>query len=95
MKPAIALIVLFGVLHGMWARADDAQVARSRWIIIMTITDLTTGAQLEQRELDAELRFDDRDQCEQVVAEVGPVQRTENFSAVLTCRKSERNEVVL
>ena len=95
MKRSIALILLFGVLHSMWARAADAQVARARWIIILTVTDLATGAQLEQRELDADLRFDGLDQCEAIVAKVGPVHRSDNFAAVLTCRKIEQHEVVL
>jgi hypothetical protein len=95
MKRAIALILLFGVLCTIWARADDAQIAHSRWIIILTVTDLATGTQLEQRELDADLRFDDQGQCEAIVAKVGPLHRSDNFAAVLTCRKIERNEVVL
>ena len=89
-KRAIALILLFSVLPGMSAYADEAQ--RTRWIIVLTITERTTGAQVEQGELDVNVRFDDLDHCRSFLAKVGPIPSSGNFAAVLACRKVETRE---
>jgi hypothetical protein len=43
--------VLFGVTFGIWVHADEAQVMSPRWVVVLTITDRITGAELEQDEL--------------------------------------------
>jgi hypothetical protein len=87
MNRAIALLLLCGVLVGMCAHADGAKVTHPDWAIILTITDLATGAQLEQLELESELRFDDPVECKSIVAKVGRMPASDHFAAVLTCRK--------
>jgi hypothetical protein len=87
MNRAIALLLLCGVLVGMCAHADGAKVTHPDWGIILTVTDLATGAQLEQLELDSGLRFDDPVECKSVVAKVGRVPASDHYAAVLRCRK--------
>jgi hypothetical protein len=95
MKRAIALVLLFGVLLSMCAHADEAQVTRPRWVIFLTITDRTTGEQVEQHELEVDLTFEDLSHCQSFVALVGPIPSRGDFAAVLTCREIERKEVVV
>jgi hypothetical protein len=87
MNRAIALLLSCGVLVSMCAHADGAKVTHPDWAIILTITDLATGAQLEQLELDSELRFDDPIECKSIVAKVGRVAASDHFAAVLTCQE--------
>jgi hypothetical protein len=87
MNRAIALLLLCGVLSSMCAHADGTKVTHPDWAIILTITDLATGAPLEQLELDSELRFDDPSECKSIVAKVGHVPASDHFAAVLTCQK--------
>jgi hypothetical protein len=95
MKVAMALALLSGLLVNLHVHARDAQVARPHWIILMTITDRTTGALLERRELDSDLEFDDPHECKSIVAKAGPIPASDHFSAVLTCHKVERKEAAL
>jgi hypothetical protein len=88
MKMAIALAC--GLLVSLGACAQNAESARPRWIIVMTITDLATGALVEERALDTELEFDDPNECKSVVIKAGPIRAPEGIAAVLTCRKIER-----
>jgi hypothetical protein len=60
---------------------------RPHWVIILTVTDLTTGAHFEKRELDASLQFDDPVQCRSIVAKVGLIPATEHYAGALRCRK--------
>jgi hypothetical protein len=78
------------LLVNVCAYSDNAKVTQSRWIIILTIIDRTTGIQLAPIELDPRLEFDDPTQCESILARVGPIPSGESLSAVLTCRKIER-----
>jgi hypothetical protein len=87
MNKAIALLLLCGVLVSTCAHADGTKITHPDWAIILTITDLATGAQLEQLELDSELRFDDPIECKSIVAKVGRVPASDHFVAVLKCRK--------
>jgi hypothetical protein len=84
------LVLLCGLLVNVCAYSDNAKVTQSRWIIILTIIDRTTGTQLAPIELDPRLEFDDPTQCESILARVGPIPSGESLSAVLTCRKIER-----
>jgi hypothetical protein len=52
MKWTIPLVLLCGSRVSLCAQADDARGMHPRWVIILTITDTTTGEPLEQRELD-------------------------------------------
>jgi hypothetical protein len=88
MKMAIPLALLWGLVVSPSAHADSAKIARPQWAIVLTITDRTTGTQLKQRELDSELKFDDRSECELIVAKVGPiVPPSDDLAVVLTCRE--------
>jgi hypothetical protein len=60
--------------------------ARPVWTIIVAITDKTTGERIEECELDSELRFDDRSQCESIVAKISPLPDSHFFASALTCR---------
>jgi hypothetical protein len=95
MKIAIALVLLWGVLVTQCAHADNAQITRPRWVIVVTITDLSTGKQLEQRELGSELEFDDPKECKSIVAEVGPIPPGDHMAVALTCRKVATKEAAL
>jgi hypothetical protein len=79
----------------MCAHAQDAKVTHPRWAIILTVTDSTTGKQIEQKQLAPDLEFADANECKSVVAKVGPLPSSENFAAVLTCRKVGREEASL
>jgi len=92
---AIALVLLFGVLLSMCAHAAEAQVTGPRWFIVLTITERTTGAQVEERELDGNVTFDDLGECQSFVARVGPIPSSDNFAAVLTCHKVDRKRAVI
>jgi len=63
MKWTIPLVLLCGLLVSMCAHADDVKGTHPRWVIVLTITDPTTGELLEQGELDPELEYDDPIKC--------------------------------
>jgi hypothetical protein len=88
-------MLLFGLALKMHAHADPDQIAPTRWVIILTITDRSTGARVERRELDANSQFDNLRQCRSLVTDVGPIPVSDHFRAVLTCRKVERSEGTL
>ena len=93
---ARALVLLCGLLVSMGAQADDAKGAHPRWVIVLTVTDPTTGALLEQRELDPELlEYDNPIKCKSIIARVGPIPTRGNFALALTCRKIDRKDAVL
>jgi hypothetical protein len=94
MKWAMPLLLLCGLMVNIRAHADDAKVTQPHWIIILTITDLTTGAQLVQDELDSQLKFDDPIKCKSMVALIGPIPTSGDFGAALACRKVEQKEAV-
>jgi len=93
MKWTIPLVLLCGLL--VCAHADDAKGTHPRWVIVLTVTDLTTGARFEQGELNPELEFDDPIKCKSIVARVGPIPTRANFALALTCRKVDRKDAVL
>ena len=95
MKWTIPLVLLCGLLVSMCAHADDAKGTHPRWVIVLTVTDLTTGARFEQGELNPELEFDDPIKCKSIVARVGPIPTRANFTLALTCRKVDRKDAVL
>ena len=95
MKWTIPLVLLCGLLVSMCAHADDAKGTRPRWVIVLTVTDLTTGARFEQGELNPELEFDDPIKCKSIVARIGPIPTRGNFALALTCRKVDRKDAVL
>ena len=66
--------------------ADDAKVTRPVWVIVVTLTNRTTGKRVREHELDPEMRFDDQVECERLVTQAGPIPGTDDFSVVLTCR---------
>jgi hypothetical protein len=95
MKWTIPLVLLCGSLVRICAQADDAKGTHPRWVIILTITDTTTGELLEQRELGPGLEYGDPAQCESMTARIGAVRTTGNLAAALTCRKVIRKDAVL
>jgi hypothetical protein len=87
MKIAIALVLLFGVLVGQCAPAEQSNSRHPHWVIIATMIDRTTGERLDQAKLGGpELEFDDPAQCQSIVRKVHPIPSA-NVAAVLTCRK--------
>lgn len=94
MKWIAPLVLLCGSVVGMCARADEAKGTHPRWVIILTITDSTTGETLEQRELGPELEYGDSAECESMTARLGPLRTTGNLAASLTCRKVNRKDAV-
>jgi hypothetical protein len=92
MKWTIPLVLLCGSLISMCAQADDAKGTRPRWVIILTVTDTTTGTRVEQ-DLDPELEFDDPVKCDSILARVRPIPMSGNLASALTCRKVEREDV--
>ena len=95
MNKALALVLLLGVLLSVCSHAGAAEIVHPRWVIVLTVTDLTTGTKLEQRELDPRLQFDDLGHCKSVVAKAGPIPSSDHFGAVITCLKVQRKEVTL
>jgi hypothetical protein len=87
MKMATTFVLLCGLLFGRHTYATEANTQRPRWVIILTVSDRTTGARIEKRELDADLQFDNPAQCRSLVSKVGAVPPSDHFTAVLTCRK--------
>jgi hypothetical protein len=57
MKMAIALALLLGPVVSLFAQVDSTPIARPVWIIVVTITDVTTGKQIEQQQLDSKLEM--------------------------------------
>jgi hypothetical protein len=90
MKMAIALPLLLGPVVSLFAQVDSTPIAPPVWIIVVTITDVTTGKQIEQQQLDSELEFEDQLQCESVLAKVAPIPERHHLAAVLTCREVTR-----
>jgi hypothetical protein len=86
-KMAIVLALLCGLALGPYAHADGAKITRTVWIIVVTITDRSTGERIEERELDSDLRFGGRGQCESIVAKAGLLPDNHLLSTVLTCRE--------
>jgi hypothetical protein len=95
MKWIIPLVLLCGSLVSMCAQADEPKGTHPRWVIILTITDTTTGELLEQRELGPELEYGDPAECESMTARLGPLPTTGKLAAALTCRKVNRQNAVL
>ena len=88
MKIAAILAVLFGVLVGPRARAEESRLPRPQWLIAMTMIDRATGKQLYQSTLtDHALVFDDLGACNSIIARVPPL--GDNYTiVVLTCRQA-------
>jgi len=84
----LVLLVVCVLWVSMCAHAEEASAMYRRWSIILKVTDLTTGTTVEQRELDSDLRFDDRMECKSIVAKVGHIPASDHFIAALMCRKS-------
>jgi hypothetical protein len=69
--------------------AEEAKPGRTRWVIILTTIDRTTGERLRQSKLGGtELEFDDLSTCKSIVDRVHPTP-TEHLSAVLSCQSVE------
>jgi hypothetical protein len=81
------MLFLFGApAVGLHVHADDAKVTRPVWVIVVTLTNRTTGKRVREDELDPEMRFDNQAQCERLVAQTGAIPGTDDFLVVLTCR---------
>ena len=90
MKVAITLVLLWGLVVSLCAHAESTKITRPVWVIVLTITDKTTGERLEERQLDSELIFEDRAQCELILTKAGPVHDSHFFATVMTCRELTR-----
>ena len=66
--------------------AEEAKPGRTRWVIILTIVDRTTGERVRQSKLGGtELEFDDLSTCKSIMDQVQPTP-TEHLSALLSCQ---------
>jgi hypothetical protein len=45
MKSMNGLVFGWGLLVSLWARADGAEISRPFWVIVVTVTDKTTGTE--------------------------------------------------
>ena len=73
--------------------AEEAKPERTRWVIILTIIDRTTGERVRQTKLGGtELEFDDLRACKSIMDQVHPTP-TEHASAVLSCQSVEPTQV--
>jgi len=93
MKWTKLLILLCGLLAIICALAEDAKGTHSRWVIILTLTDATSGKLVDQGDLDADLEFDDAIKCESILDRVRPIPVSGNLAVALTCRKVDRKVV--
>jgi hypothetical protein len=95
MNIALASVLLLGLLGSPSARADEAEALRPHWVIIATIIDRTTGAQLQQSRLGGrELEFDDLGECTAIIHRTRLVSN-EHVAAVLTCKRIDPAEAYL
>jgi hypothetical protein len=95
MKVATALVLLFGVLVGQCAHAEQADIQRPHWVIVATFIDRTTGKKLAQNQLrDPQLEFADAVTCKSIVDRVRPAV-SGAVVTVLTCRKVAQVESYL
>jgi hypothetical protein len=87
MKTAAVLVVLSGLLAGTFARVEQPDSQRLRWVIVATIVDRTTGQPLQQGVLGGpELEFEDAAGCKSILDRIHPVD-LEGVAVILTCRK--------
>jgi hypothetical protein len=96
-RPVCNLVIGFACLFGVATAAtaappaqahSSAQALHAHWIILLTVTDRSSGAQVEKKELAPDLQFVNATECRSIVAKAGPIPASEHFSAVLTCRKA-------
>jgi hypothetical protein len=87
MKTVTVLVVLSGFLAAQFARVEEPDGARLRWVIVATIVDRTTGQPLQQVVLGGpELEFEDAPHCTSILDRIHPV-LPEGLSIILICRK--------
>ena len=87
MKTAAVLVVLSGLLAAQFARVQEPDGQRPRWVIVATIVDRTTGQPLQQVVFGGpELEFEDAPHCTSILNRIHPVV-PEDVSIILTCRK--------
>ena len=67
----IGSVLVWGLIVSLCAHADSAKITRPFWAIFVTVTDKTTGERMRKDEIVPDLRFDDRAQCESIVAKAG------------------------
>jgi hypothetical protein len=86
-KLIIGSVLVWGLIVSVCAHADSAKITRPFWAIFVTITDKTTGERMKKDEIVPDLRFDDRSQCESIVAKAGSIPDNHDLATVLTCRQ--------
>jgi hypothetical protein len=87
MKSMIGLVFGWGLQVSLWAHADSAEISRPFWVIVVTVTDKTTGERTKWEEIVSDLRFNDRAQCELIVTQTGSIRDSHDFATFLTCRQ--------
>jgi hypothetical protein len=94
MKFGIVLLLLV-LLIGQSVHADQKEIQRPHWVIVVTIIDLNTGERVAQSKLGGpELEFDDLATCESVIQRVRTIP-SEHSAALLKCRKVESRDTEL
>jgi hypothetical protein len=87
MRTTLPVALLCGLLVGQGAEAQEGTNQHSRWVIVATVVDRTTGKRLQQSRLEEpELQFDDPAACQSILRRVQPVS-DEHVTVVLTCRE--------
>ena len=86
-KLIIGSVLLWVLIVSLCAHADSPRITRPFWAIFVTITDKTTGERMKKDEIVPDLRFDDRAQCESIVAKAGSIPDNHDLATVLTCRQ--------
>jgi hypothetical protein len=87
MKSMIGLVFGWGLLVSLWAHADGAEISRPFWVIVVTVTDKTTGERTKWEEIFSDLRLNDRAQCESIITKAGSMRDGHDLATVLTCRQ--------
>jgi hypothetical protein len=87
MKSMIGLVFGWGMLVSLWAHADGAAISRPFWVIVVMVTDKTTGERKQWEEIVTDLRFNDRAECELIATKAGSIRDGHDLATVLTCRQ--------
>jgi hypothetical protein len=87
MKSMIGSVFGWGPLVSLWANVDGAEISRPFSVIVVTVTDKTTGERTKWEEIVSDLRFNDRAQCELIVTQAGSTRDGHDLATVLTCRQ--------
>jgi hypothetical protein len=96
MKPAwICALMLCAFSVSQYVRAEEPDISKPRWVIIVTVIDRTTGKAIVQTALAGpEFEFDSAAECNFILQKVHPAP-DEQIALILKCSKvGPREEIV-